>query len=69
MGAHAHDFKVHESTLRMMLKGMTVEQLRQAAHAPRALILIDDNDNETTGAELFEQWKYQCMDYKEDLHE
>jgi hypothetical protein len=47
-----------------MLTGMTVEQLRQAAHAPRPLILVLEDGTEITGALLFEGFYDHCMDYE-----
>jgi hypothetical protein len=64
MGSHGYAFKVHEATLRLMLTGMTVEQLRQAAHAPRPLILVLEDGTEITGALLFEGYYAQCTDYE-----
>lgn len=65
------EFKVHESTLRLMLPGMTMEELRNAAlgHYGRPLTLVVEGDDitpvvEVTGTELFNEWHHLCRDYQ-----
>lgn len=58
---------VHHDTMVMMAKGMTTIQLDAAVHGGRPLTLIEDDDTEVTGTELFKRYCYLCLDAQEDL--
>lgn len=67
MGNQGHTFRVRESTLLLMLPGMTVNTFMEACHnaaSPLTLVLVDGQ--ELTGVHLFRQYERFCSDYQED---